>query len=174
MIIAGVYSVNFHEDDLVTVVGRVDMKELVPYLKSKLKHKVEVVPTRKITALVDEEHRSENLPAHSIDSEKKFSKQVHPLASSADRDDLVKRIILAGQPPIYEKDANRKGSSNIGSFDELPPLMDWNDSNPANYNHSSYDAYCSGYISPCEDHRHYENRILDMFNDENANACSIM
>lgn len=46
---------NFHpSNDLVTVAGKMDERELVQYLKNKLKREVEVVSARRSASLVDE------------------------------------------------------------------------------------------------------------------------
>lgn len=163
----------FHEnDDLVTVAGKVDMRELVWYLKNKLKSKVEVVSMRKSNTLVDDKHSHEALPTHSISPEKKFAK-VHQVGGGARKEGPIKGVTPATLPLIYGKDVSEKGISKNSTYNDLPPLVDQNDSMLASYNQSSYDVYCSGYSSGAY-HCLYHNHITDMFSDENANACSIM
>ncbi|OWM82429.1 hypothetical protein CDL15_Pgr002003 [Punica granatum] len=147
--------------DLVTVMvaveGRVDMRDLILYLSNILKHEVEVEVTRKSTgAPVDEKHCIKP----PVDLENKYKKG-HPVASCAGIQGCVKRITPATPLPIYVKDINGRASESV-------PVTN----NPSSYGVHYYGNSGANRLLPQNLGTFMGN--LDMFNEENPHACSIM
>ncbi|OWM82430.1 hypothetical protein CDL15_Pgr002004 [Punica granatum] len=171
----GVEDFAFNADrDLVAVLGAVNEEKLVWHLERDLKKEIPVVlsakrtdnkeaavpaadVTRKSTgAPVDEKHCIEP----PVDLESK-SKEGHPVASCAGIQGCVQRITPATPPPICEKDVNGRASDSV----------------PVTNNLSSYGVHYYG--DSGANHLLHQNpdtfmENLDMFNEENPHACSII
>ncbi|PKI65121.1 hypothetical protein CRG98_014435 [Punica granatum] len=181
----GVEDFAFNADrDLVAVLGAVNEEKLVWHLERDLKKEIPVdsdgdgggesghesahplpqqhfeqapVVTRKSTgAPVDEKHCIEP----PVDPESK-SKEGHPVASCAGIQGCVQRITPATPPPICEKDVNGRASDSVPVTNKLSSygVHYYGDSGANHLLHQNPDTFM-------------EN--LDMFNEENPHACSII
>lgn len=131
--------------DQVSVTGVVDMKELVSYLKDKIKRNVEVVPTRK---------------GGGEEIKDKFN--TGDLSGAGDYGE--KEV----QTPLT-KYVNQRDSHGT-----LPhPITHWNDGelHDQNYGMEAYQGYMNHGASF---QRFNQSYAPDIFSDENPNACSIM
>lgn len=158
--------------DLVTVKGTMDPKELVPYLKDKLKRNVDVVAPKK-----EEGNKKEKDGG----GEKKENKEgggdggKKEAAAAAAKVVEVNKMDYNGYhmpPPSYWYDGNFPGQTSHAV--EVHP----------GYGNHGYDHYMEpGYVNqgypvqpppPIPFYMHPHHPPPQMFSDENPNACSIM
>lgn len=131
--------------DQVSVTGVVDMKELVSYLKDKIRRNVEVVPTRK-----------------GVDKE--INDMVNTGGSGGAGDYGKKEE----QSPLT-KNVNQR--ENHWSLQH--PVTHWNDEELHDQNYGM-EAY-RGYMNQGGSYQRFNQSYApDIFSDENPNACSIM
>lgn len=150
--------------DLVTVKGTMDVKELVPYLKEKLKRNVEVVPPKK-----DEGEKKENKEAGGGD---KKEKEAAP-APAADKGGEKK-----------DKEASGGGGAKVEvnkmeyyGYPYPPAPTYWYDGHAQGNSYPVENHHQAVYMNPGYMDPHHYNPNLNapqMFSDENPNACSIM
>lgn len=166
--IKGVESVNIDgAKDLVTVKGTMDVKEMVPYLKEKLKRNVELVPPKP--------NKDNDKDKDGGGSEKKEKKE-------------------SGENNKQQGGNKEEGGAVINKMEHYgygypPPPMYWNgyaygessstrEVQPSGYNNNDNNGYVNqGYMveQPQSYMLHPQNYPHpQMFSDENPNACSIM
>lgn len=171
--------------DLVTVKGTMDVKELVPYLKDKLKRNVEIVPAKK-------DDGGEKKDAKAEGGEKKDAKTDGGEKKDAKADGGEKKDKEAADKGGEKKEKEAAAAGGGGGdapkmevskmeyfgYPYPPPPTYWYDA-PV-YSHQSYPmdpqyhqiAYMNqGYAM---DHHNPRLHAPQMFSDENPNACSIM
>ncbi|KAI4300315.1 hypothetical protein L6164_033707 [Bauhinia variegata] len=177
--IKGVESVNIDgAKDLVTVKGTMDVKELTPNLKEKLKRNVEVVPPKKDGGGEKKEGGGD----------KKKEGEAKPAADGAGgkKDDAapkgeVNKLEYYGYgypPPSYLFDGHlpgqvstnyamevQPGYSNQGYY--LPPGPGYMNHGYVQHGYPMEAAPMPFYMNPQHPHP-------QMFSDENPNACSVM
>uniref|UniRef100_A0A2P2KGT1 HMA domain-containing protein n=1 Tax=Rhizophora mucronata TaxID=61149 RepID=A0A2P2KGT1_RHIMU len=183
----GVTSVSVAKDkELVTVTGTMDVKDLVPYLKEKLKRTVEVVPPKK-----EEEKKGKEKDGG--DGEKKAEKKDGEAKAEKKEGDggkkeeapkvEVSKMEYHGYPPagpMYWLDPGYSQSYMVQPHYSEPAYA----MNPNGYamNPNGYAINPNGYAmnqAYAVDHYGY---VMDrhnmhapqMFSDENPNACSVM
>lgn len=150
--------------DLVTVKGTMDVKELVPYLKKKLKRNVEVVPAKK-----DDGEKKENKDADKAGDKK--GKDAAPAAAAADKggENKEKSAAAAGGGDGAKVEVHKM---EYYGYPYPPAPSYW------------YDNHVYGQSYPIENQHQvvYANQgyppqlyhAPQVFSDENPNACSVM
>ncbi|XP_039042053.1 heavy metal-associated isoprenylated plant protein 6-like isoform X2 [Hibiscus syriacus] len=176
----GVESVNVDgAKDLVTVKGTMDVKDLVPYLKNKLKRNVEVVPPKKDD---DGEKKKDGGEKKDAGSDTKEKGKEAPAAAGGEKKEG------GGETKMEVNKMEYHG------YGYPPQPMYWSEGHvydgPSssyvaegyhNHHHNEYGYMNQGYMS----HPGYVNQgyLMDprhplhapqMFSDENPNACSVM
>lgn len=162
--------------DLVTVKGTMNVKELTPYLKDKLRRSVDIVPPKNEEKKDDKKEKSEG-----GDKKEKVSggsdggeKKAVGGDGGSRSIEVVNKLEYYGQNPYtytmptynhnyYNQDYGVPTSSNQGYINE-------------GYVNHEYDIqYPSGPLPPPPMYLH-DSRVPDtgMFSDENPNACSVM
>ena len=153
--------------DLVTVKGTMDVKELVPYLKVKLKRNVEVVPAKK-----DDGEKKENK-----DADKGGDKKAKEAAPATDKGGEKK-----------EKEAAAAGGGDGGKVEvhkmeyygyPYPPAPSyWYDNHVYGQSYPMENQHQVVYVNqgypPQMHHAPPMYHAPQMFSDENPNACSVM
>ncbi|KAJ0027793.1 hypothetical protein Pint_35694 [Pistacia integerrima] len=156
--------------DLVTVKGTMDVKELVPYLKDKLKRNVEVVPAKK-------DDGGEKKDAKAAAGGEKKDKEAAPAAApAADKGGEKKEK----EAPAGGGDAPKMEVSKMEYFGYPypPPPTYWYDASV--YGHQSYPMEQQHqqvmYVNQGYGMEHHNPHMHapQMFSDENPNACSVM
>ncbi|KAF7804425.1 heavy metal-associated isoprenylated plant protein 6-like [Senna tora] len=197
--IKGVESVNIDGGkDLVTVKGTMDVKELTPYLKEKLKRNVEVVPPKK-----DDDKKEKDGGAGGEKKEKdgggekkegggdqkKEAEGAKPAAASGGGEGGKKEEAAA--PVVAKVEVNK-----MEHYGYPAPTMWYNGHLPGGHEYSSYamevhpgysnqgyygnpgQGYVNhGYVNqgyPVEPPFYMQPHHPQMFSDENPNACSVM
>ncbi|XP_022742699.1 heavy metal-associated isoprenylated plant protein 6-like [Durio zibethinus] len=175
----GVQSVNVDgAKDLVTVKGTMDVKDLVPYLKEKLKRSVEVVPPKKDDA-VEKKDGGEKKEAGGDNKEKgKEAAAGGEKKEGGEAKVEVNKMEYHGyayQPqPMYWPDGHVYGSTSyaVEGYQNHP--------HEYGYVNQGYMNMNQGYMHPgyvnqayMMDPRHHLH-APQMFSDENPNACSVM
>ncbi|XP_031395371.1 heavy metal-associated isoprenylated plant protein 5-like isoform X2 [Punica granatum] len=153
--IKGVDSVNIEAaKDLVAVTGTMDVKELAPSLKEKLKRGVEVVPppTKKDGGGADKKEGKD-----SGGGDKKEGKE----AGGGDKKDGKEAPAPAPAPAATEKEEGGDGSKTDDGYVEPPASV---------YAHAVHEGYSHYPQYPVDPWLH----APQMFSDENPNACSVM
>lgn len=146
-----------------------DVKDLVPYLKDKLKRNVEVVPAKKD----DGGEKKDAKPAGG--GEKKDKEAAPAAAPAADKGGEKKEKEAPAAAAAGGGDAPKMEVSKMEYFGYPypPPPTYWYDT-PV-YSHQSYPMehqYVNhGYGM---DHHNPHMHAPQMFSDENPNACSVM
>ncbi|KAK7337094.1 hypothetical protein VNO77_17653 [Canavalia gladiata] len=173
----GVDSVNIEGGkDLVTVKGTMEVKEMVPYLKEKLKRNVEVVPPKKDDDKKEKNEKNENKEGSGGD--KKEGDKKEGAAPKVEVNKMEHYGYAYPPPPMYWYDGYAPGQTSSSSSSyavEVPPGY----SNHQGYN-NNYVDYPQGYVNhgnmvqlpPYYLHAHHPPP--HMFSDENPNACSVM
>lgn len=192
---AGVESVNMDgAKDLVTVKGTMDVKELTPYLKEKLKRNVEVVPPKKDDDKKEKAddgkkekdgggEKKENKEGGGGGDAKKEAVEAKPASESGGGDggkkeeaapkmEVVNKMEHYGYaPPTHWYNGHLPGQSSYAM--EVHPGY-WNQ---GYYGNSGYNVN-HGYVNqgyPVEPPPFYmQPQHPQMFSDENPNACSVM
>lgn len=162
----GVESVSLDGDkDLVTVKGIMDVKELVAYLKEKLKRNVDVVPPKK-----DDDKKEKDGGGEKKEKENKEGGGEKKEEGAAAKVEVNKmEFQYPPPPPMYWFDGNFPGQT--GHALEVHPGFANHYMEPGygyNMNH--------GYPvqPPVPFSMHHNAPPPQMFSDENPNACSIM
>ncbi|TKY52945.1 Heavy metal-associated isoprenylated plant protein 26 [Spatholobus suberectus] len=158
----GVESVNLDgSKDLVTVKGTMDVKEMVPYLKEKMKRNVEVVPPKK-----DDDKKEKDVGGEKKEkAEGGGEKKEDGAAAKAEVNKMEYTYPIA--PPSFWYDGHFPGQTSYAT--EVHPGY-------AN-NHYGEPGYVNqGYpVQPPLPYYMYQHASPpQMFSDENPNACSIM
>lgn len=183
--------------DLVTVKGTMDVKDLVPYLKEKLRRNVEVVPPKKDDAGGE---KKENKDAAAGGGEKKENKDAGgdkkdkpkeaaaaPADKGGDKDKAVVAAAGAGEAP--KMDVSKMEYYGFG----YPPAPSyWQDPMYGQAHHMEPNNHQVVYMNngypmghgyhPMEYHNmppygynpNMNMHAPQMFSDENPNACSVM
>ncbi|KAJ7976920.1 Heavy metal-associated isoprenylated plant protein [Quillaja saponaria] len=177
--IKGVESVNLDgAKDLVTVKGTMDGKELVEYLKEKLKRSVEVVPPKKAEDKKDKDgEKKENKEGG---GEKKKEADGKPAAAVGDggkkeegggaKVEVNKLEHYGYAPPTYYYDGHVADQASTSYAMEYHPGY-------ANQGYVNQGYVNPGYVNqgyPVEHPFYMRPQPPQIFSDENPNACSVM
>ncbi|KAL8149920.1 hypothetical protein AgCh_006795 [Apium graveolens] len=157
------------KNDLVTVKGTMNVNELVPYLKEKLKRSVEIVPAKKEGGGGDDKKKG-------IDGEKKKD------GGGGDAKVEVKKMDYHGfdphttfiVPPYgHSQSVHEYGSTSTAMYNQSYSNQDYGLTNydQGHVNHGYAVEYL--HAPPPPPPPVYYNAPL-MFSDENPNACSVM
>lgn len=163
--------------DLVTVKGTMDVKELTPYLKDKLKRNVEVVPPPK---------KDEKKEEKDGGGEKKEAKE----GGGGEKKEAETKPAGGGDDEKKKDEAPKMEVSKMEYYGFPPPTLWYNGheaSEPgyamevhpgyANQGYYGNPVYVNqGYPNPVENPPFYvhPHQHPQMFSDENPNACSVM
>ncbi|KAJ7972360.1 Heavy metal-associated isoprenylated plant protein [Quillaja saponaria] len=171
--IKGVESVDIDgAKELITVKGTMDVKELAPYLKEKLKRSVDVVPSKK------DDDKKENKQG-SGGGDKKKEADVKPTAAAGDggkkeegaaKVEVSKMEYYGNVHPTYFFDGHVADQASTSYAMEYHPGY-------ANPGYANPGYANPGYANPGYpvEHPFYMNsHPPQMFSDENPNACSVM
>ncbi|XP_061345764.1 heavy metal-associated isoprenylated plant protein 3-like [Gastrolobium bilobum] len=180
----GVESVKIEEEkDLVTVKGTMEEKEMVPYLKEKLKRNVEVVPPKKDGGggVEKKENKKEGGGGDGGKKEEVGATKVEV--------NKMEHYGYGYPPPTYYYHGYAPGESSTSrsyAVEDVHQGHNWNQGYhymPQNHEYNSYMPQNHGYVDvnqgymvepPPFSMHHHHAPPPQMFSDENPNACSVM
>ena len=169
--------------DLVTVKGTMDVKELTPYLKDKLKRNVEVVPPKKDDDKKEKGgggEKKENKEGGGGGDDKKEAEAKPATASGkgdggknddgASKMEVNKMEYYGYPPPTFWYDGHLPGQTSNAMQVHPGYSSQGYYTNPGYVNH----GYAAEPLPPPPFYTHPHGPAHEMFSDENPNACSVM